>query len=98
MSGQDKNENGYLTNLPGGEWVETGVALELPHSEVRRLEQNVSSSRSMALAMQYSRDGIHWQYDPPIIGAKSRALLLRKPTEKARKEYYGLVEALFYAK
>lgn len=68
----------YVTELPLEGWRETGIALEWPHSDLEWLERNVSYSDHLALANQWSRDGIHWQYDPPMIGARQRALLLRR--------------------
>lgn len=64
----------YVSELPLDGWRETGIALELPHSELPWLERNVSHSDHLALVNQWSRDGIHWQYDPPMVGGKQRAL------------------------
>lgn len=73
-----RNGKAYLNEVPGDGWRETGIALEQPHSEVAWLERQVRASDHLALINQWSRDGIFWQYDPPMIGGKQRILLLRR--------------------
>lgn len=89
-----KNGKVYVTETPIDGWIETGIALGVPSAELGWLEANVSYSPHLALVNQWSRNGIHWQYDTPLIGGHQRALLLRRPTHKGKAAFDDVVGAL----